>query len=185
MGANLALEAVAYCNTKQIEATPRVLLMWMALRALDDDSARPGSPARRSFMRRQELAVGLGRMMPDRKPREDDVEALRAWDADDQAVTRCLRRLKVANAIEEVGRAHNGRTVEYEINLGRPSSLTVPLSSTVSVPVGGRSVKNPPSLSVPPIRTDEKEKKPGRQPRPTQAPHFIPVDNSEVEQIAS
>ncbi len=120
MGASLALEAVGYCNQMGIAPVPRNLLLFMALRALDDQSGSPAQPARRSFMRRAELGVGIGRTMADRQPAADAPEAERlAWDADDKAIVRALRSLREADAIREVSHGHNGRTSEYVINLGQ------------------------------------------------------------------
>lgn len=118
MGAKLAMAAIGYANATGISMTPRALLLWMALRALDDDSPT-GQTSRRSFMRRSELGVGIGRMMPDREPGPDaSAEARSQWNADDQAVGRALRELKRSGAIAEVGSAHNGRVSEFEICLG-------------------------------------------------------------------
>jgi hypothetical protein len=129
MGARLALEAFAFANMANLQSarpkaklalapTARVLLVYMALRALDDDSPS-GQKARRSFMRRSELGLAIGRFMPDREPPESaDVALRRSWEADDQAIKRALRELKAVGAIREIRPARAGRTAEFEITLG-------------------------------------------------------------------
>lgn len=147
MGAQLALAAFGFANLADLKPVARALLVFMALRALDDGTGK-GKPERRSFMKRSQLAVGIGRMMPDREPGPDaSAEAHQAWDADDQAVSRALRSLKTTGAIREVAPAHAGRTSEYEICLdlasrknSRTGSQTVPLIPTKNEPVGVRFV---------------------------------------------
>jgi hypothetical protein len=129
MGARLALEAFAFANMANLQSarpkaklalapTARALLVYMALRALDDDSPS-GQKARRSFMRRSELGLAIGRFMPDREPPESaDVALRRSWEADDQAIKRALRELKAVGAIREIRPARAGRTAEFEITLG-------------------------------------------------------------------
>ena len=120
MGAQLALEAIGYSNTKAIPPVPRNLLLFMSLRALDDQSGSTSQHARRSFMRRSELGVGIGKTMADRQPSTDAPRSERlAWEADDKAIVRALRALRQADAIREYSPGHNGRTSEYVINLGR------------------------------------------------------------------
>lgn len=181
MGASLALEAIGFSNQSQIPYAPRCLLIWMALRALDDASARAERPARRSFLRRSELALGLGRFMPDTAPGTDASEEIRlAWDADDQAVVRALRALKNAGAIRQVAAGRNGRTVEYEIHLGNEGSLSVPLKPTLSVPLGGRLVTFEPTLTVPPRSTEDYKEQQGGQDH-LSAPSHLPVKQQRGE----
>lgn len=129
VGARLALEAFAFANMANLRSarpkaklalapTARVLLVYMALRALDEDSPS-GQQARRSFMRRSELGLAIGRFMPDREPPATaDGGLRRAWEADDQAIKRALRELKAVGAIRELRPARAGRTAEFEITLG-------------------------------------------------------------------
>lgn len=178
MGAKLALEAVAYCNLKRIDPVPRCLLMYMALRALDDASGSPDRPARLSFLRRSELGLALGRFMPDRKPHKDAPEIeRRQWEKDDQAIIRALRALKRAGAIREVSAGRNGRTVEYEISLGIDQSLSVPLDQSLSVPLDLRSVSNLQSLSVPPRSTEDYKEKQGGQDHVPALTHLSAVES--------
>lgn len=135
MGARLALEAFAFANMANLRSprpnaklalppTARVLLVYMALRALDEDSPS-GQQARRSFMKRSELGLAIGRFMPDREPPLSADEGLRrAWEADDQAVKRALRELKAVGAIREIRPARAGRTAEFELTLGLPARGT-------------------------------------------------------------
>lgn len=128
MGARLALEAFAFANMANLRSTrpnaklalsptARVLLVYMALRALDEDSSS-SQRARRSFMRRSELGLAIGRFMPDHEPPPSADDSLRrSWEADDEAIKRALRQLKAVGAIRQIRPARAGRTAEFEITL--------------------------------------------------------------------
>jgi len=184
MGAQLALQAHAFANTANLSTVPRLLLWWMATRALDEDSTS-GQRARRSFMARPELAFGLGRMMADRQPSADAPKADRdEWERHDQAVKRALTELKRAGAITLVRAGHSGRSSEYEITLRRPaaSTATVPLLGTENVPVGGRSLTKKGDHETSPQGEEiNHEKKQGEQPQAPATTHVHPVDKNADE----
>jgi hypothetical protein len=181
VGAKLALAAYAYANTHKLKPVPRALLAYMALRALDEDSGS-GQKAGRSFMKRSALGVGIGRMMADREPSADaPAEERKAWDADDQAISRALRSLKAVNAIREISSGHSGRTSEFDICLGKttsaalqPDSKNVPLSPTKNEPVGVRSMTRRGTLSVPPRNQMNQEEQWQRQ-TPNSEPSHLPL----------
>lgn len=145
MGAQLVLEAIAYSNTANIDYAPRCLLLWMAVRALDDASATPDRPARLSFMSRAQLGVGMGKFMPDREPGPDaSAEEHRKWNADQRAIGRAVESLKASGAIVEVERGRNGWNATYLIDLGRRSASTFPTLS-VHLPAPASTAKRRPS----------------------------------------
>lgn len=145
MGAQLAIEAIAYANTVGLDYAPRCLLNWMALRAIDDSSATPERPARMSYMSRAELGVGIGRFMPDREPGPDaPVEERRQWEADERAVARAVAALKAVHAIEEANKPRNGWTAKYRITLGRRSTSSFPRAKvTVAATTKGDANHHP------------------------------------------
>lgn len=187
MGAQLALAAFGFANTADLKPVARILLVFMALRALDADS-ETGQKARRSFMKRSELGVAIGRMMPDREPGPAaSLEERKAWDADDQAVTRALRALKAAGAIREVGSAYTGRTTEFEVCLVNnshdhtdPPSRNVPHSPTKNEPTGVRFVNRQGDAErtpkEPSMNHEEQERE---QPDLTAQPHLQAVTVTE------
>ena len=73
LGGQARVEAFAFANMANLRSTrpnaklalsptARVLLVYMALRALDEDSSS-SQRARRSFMRRSELGLAIGRLI--------------------------------------------------------------------------------------------------------------------------
>jgi hypothetical protein len=186
MGATLALQAVGFANLAKLNPTARCVLNYMALRALDDASATPQTPSRRSFMRRSELGLAIGRFMPDSEPGPDaPIEERRQWNADDQAIWRALYCLKAAGAIKERRKARTGWTVEYEIILDDRVSQNVALE-------GAQNVALDPVPATKNVAPGFTERSPNEYPRnntlgnrprttsPKRAPHFQPVDNSDA-----
>ncbi|WIB25778.1 hypothetical protein [Curtobacterium sp. MCSS17_015] len=91
------------------------LLVYMCLRSLDETSAK-GQAGRHSFMRRAELAKGLGRDMPESKPGPGAaLEDIRLWKKHDQAVTRALKELVELGAVHRVASGRKGWTATYLI----------------------------------------------------------------------
>lgn len=185
MGANLALEASAYCNLRRIKPVPRCVLVYMALRSKDDASGTPEYPARRSFLSRAQLGLAIGRFMPDREPGPDaPVEERRQWDADDQAIIRALRALKTAGAIREVASARPGRTVEYELCLGRGEVTKRPPQGDAERHPRGTFFDSESDAHRPPKEQEEKSGEVGGRNYAGRASHLQPVDNSDERRSA-
>ncbi|GAA4147115.1 hypothetical protein GCM10023068_22120 [Leifsonia shinshuensis] len=185
MGATLALEASAYCNLHQIDPVPRCVLVYMALRSLDDASGAAERPARRSYLSRAQLGLAIGRFMPDREPPPDaPLEQRRQWDADNKAIVRALRTLKAAHAIREVASARPGRTVEFEICLGRGADAQRHPSGDAHRPPRGTLTVPETDAHRPPKENEEKSGEVGGRNSAGRAPHFQPVDNSDERKSA-
>ncbi|PZO60058.1 MAG: hypothetical protein DI639_04495 [Leifsonia xyli] len=115
MGARLVGEAFAFAALRPVSDTAFRLLVFMCLRSLDQASAK-GQEGRYSFMRRAELAKGLGRDMPDAKPGPTaTLEEVRVWKKHDQAVTRALKELVDVGAVHRVAAGRKGWTATYLI----------------------------------------------------------------------
>lgn len=115
MGARLVGEAYAFANLRHVSDTAFRLLVYMCLRSLDETSAK-GQAGRHSFMRRAELAKGLGRDMPESKPGPGAaLEDIRLWKKHDQAVTRALKELVELGAVHRVASGRKGWTATYLI----------------------------------------------------------------------
>lgn len=115
MGARLVGEAYAFAALRPVSDTAFRLLVFMCLRSLDETSAK-GQEGRYSFMRRAELAKGLGRDMPDGKPGQGaTLGEVRVWKKHDQAVTRALKELVDVGAVHRVAVGRKGWTATYLI----------------------------------------------------------------------
>ena len=77
-----------------------------------------------SFMRRSELAIGLGRTMPERRPLASDFDATRQWKADDQAIVRVMQELIGVGAVHRISAGRRGWTATYHLCLGAPCTGT-------------------------------------------------------------
>jgi hypothetical protein len=99
-------------------------------------------------------------------------------------VIRALRTLETAGAIVEIGKAHNGRTREFEIVLGLERTRSAsPYKNAQRHPTNDaerhptrRSASFLETLSVTPRSTEEQQEQHGGQHRVSQAPHLPPVD---------
>ena len=185
MGARLALEAFSFCNARNVPPVARAVLVYMALRALDEPSAS-GQPARRSFLRRSELGLAIGRMMPDREPPADaPIEQRREWDAADQAIVRALRLLKKEQGIREVAAGRAGRTVEYELVMAGALFTERPPETDTHVSTGGRLVTFSTDAQRPPKEPLMNQKKTGMTKSPQASILRASVDNrDETRDIA-
>lgn len=102
-----------YALWGDLDHAPHRLLAYMAVRSLDVPEA--GKPARRFYGGREELAVALGRMLPDPVPGDEAVrrERLAAF----RAVDRAVAVLVSSGALRVVRHAHTGSTAEYALQL--------------------------------------------------------------------
>jgi hypothetical protein len=117
VGSRLVNEAFAFSLTHPIADTDMRLLIWMCNRSLDQRSTSGQAP-RQSFMRRSELALGLGRKMVDGRDEALERGDIKQWKADDQALTRCLKRLVDVGAVHRLASGRKGRTATYYLCLG-------------------------------------------------------------------
>ncbi len=102
-----------YALWGDLDHAPHRLLAYMAVRALDVSTE--GKPARRFYGGREELAVALGRALPD--PTPGDAEVRRERLAAFRAVDRAVAALVSAGAVRVVRHAHTGSTAEYALQL--------------------------------------------------------------------
>lgn len=102
-----------YALWGDLDHAPHRLLAYMAVRALDVPAE--GKPARRFYGGREELALALGRVLPDPTPGDEAVrrERLAAF----RAVDRAVAALVSAGAVKVARHAHTGSAAEYALQL--------------------------------------------------------------------
>lgn len=133
MGLKLVKRAFTTFATVKVSPDARLVLLFMALTARDDDDPP------RYFARREETCYALGRMVPD-APTEDDPER----DRIERERAAAFQRLKVvtselvdAGLLERLKRGQRNQRAEYALILhspGHSGTSHVPLNGTSDVP---------------------------------------------------
>ncbi|WP_146083036.1 MULTISPECIES: hypothetical protein [unclassified Rathayibacter] len=128
MGAQLVGRAFHFAAEHDLKANELRLLIWMSLKAMDQDKPP------RYFAAREESAYGLGRLVPD-EPHPFDANAAEATldrEAAFQRVKIATAGLVKAGAIERTRRGQAGNRAEYVLSYGQPIQ---PIRGTQSVPL--------------------------------------------------
>ena len=117
MGARLALAALDAAAVLGLDGNPTRVLVRMALSALDDATA----PV--YFGGWEPLALALGRVVP---PASDDLAALRARRAAEEAVRFAVRPLVDLGLVKVAQRGAPGRNARYSLALGPVDNSATP-----------------------------------------------------------
>ncbi len=146
MGAQLVAAAYAFGAQHRLKPNEKLLLIFMALTALDTDQAP------RYFAARESSALALGRLVPDAPepddPRAEEINAERA--AAFQRVKEATAGLIKAKAIERVRSGRTGQRAEFVLRLGTESRLLVGTDSNISngrIPYAGGTESGPPRIN--------------------------------------
>jgi hypothetical protein len=152
VGAKLVGEAFAFAARRDLKPNETLLLLFMALTAIDSD-LKP-----RYFASRERSAVALGRLVPE-EPSPSDPQAAeinRQRTAAFQRVKTATTGLVKAGAICQIKRGREGQRAEYELTLG--SVETRSLFGSEYVPLEGTEYV--------PLSASESVLQPGRNPYP-------------------
>lgn len=155
MGARLAGRAYAAIARDPSPLTPnaRLLLIWMALSALDSD------PSPLYYRRPEDSALGLGHMISDHiddaDPEADSLRRKR--DSALRMVRRATTELVDRGYIQRRKRGQKWQRAEYEITIPTliAPELSVPPEKELSVPLSGTISTAQEGLSVPPKEPQE------------------------------
>lgn len=185
VGARLVGQAFAFAARRPLKPNESLLLLFMAHTALDADVPP------RYFASREQSALALGRMVPER-PTPDDARAAQ-MDAERaaafQRVKTATQGLVRAGAIRSLRRGREGQRAEYALTFGAVDGSgsrgtdSNPLAGTENVPLSGsdsvlQQVRNP----YPQGTTQEPQ---GITPRETTDPAFTHVQPVETQTEAA
>jgi hypothetical protein len=114
VGAKLVGLAFTFAARKKLKPNEQLLLLWMALTALDADNPP------RYFAAREQSAIALGRIVPDEpdpaNPRAAEIIAER--QAAFQRIKIATTGLIDAGAIVRLNRGREGRRAEFKLTIG-------------------------------------------------------------------